>query len=352
MEIQDKIKQLFDKLDRAEQKKVLKSLENKNQRLDTKVKTIPVNACPYCGSTDYCKNGNRGKVQRYLCKSCQKIFTGKTGTALHGIKDSKKFERYFKLMFEQYLPLDVMSEKIGISIQTAFDWRHKILSGLSVTTDEFNGITEIDDIWFLYSQKGRKGLKYSRLRGGSRRQGDNKYQVKLLITADRQKEKDMSVLKIGRISKSDIQREIGGKFNESCTLVSDKHRSISSFAKSEGIPHKSFISSDHTAGKDYHVQTVNNMATRLKNIVNHQLRGVSTKYLQNYANWFGQMEEIKNKPKGILNLKKTLLKNKEVWNEFTNTEKDYKKFIKKYSERTYRCPTKKRWKTKISNPNI
>lgn len=350
MQIQEKIKRLFAKLDKAEQKKVLRSLENKSQPLDSTVKQAPVTTCPYCESTDFSKNGKRGTIQRYVCKSCVKVFSGKTGTFLHGIKNGKKFKRYFNLMLEQFLPLSVMSEKIGISHQTAFDWRHKILSGLNITTEEFNGITEIDDIWFLYSQKGRKGLKYSRVRGGSRRQGDNKYQVKLLITADRENQRDMSVLKIGRISKSDIQSKIGGKFNESCTLVSDKHRSISSFAKSEGIRHKSFISSNHTAGNDYHVQTVNNMATRLKEVVNHRLKGVSTKYLQNYSNWFGQIEEIKNQPKGILKVKKTLLKNKEAWDIFTNTEKDYKSFIKTHSERTYRCPTKRKWKTNISNP--
>lgn len=351
MQIQEKIKQLFAKLGREEQKQVLRSLENKNQPLDSTVKQVPVTACPYCGSTHFSKNGKRGATQQYVCKSCVKLFTGKTGTFLHGIKDGKKFKRYFKLMFEQYLPLSVMSEKIGISHQTAFDWRHRILSGLKITTEEFKGITEIDDIWFLYSQKGRKGLKYSRIRGGSHRQGDNKFQVKLLITADRQNEKDMSVLKIGRISKADIQRKVGGKFNESCTLVSDKHLSIAAFAKSEGIRHKRFTSSKHTAGNDYHVQNVNNMATRLKNVVNHQLRGVSTKYLQNYSNWFGQVEEIKNQPKGILKVKKTLLTSKEAWDTFTNTEKDYKKFIKTYSERTYRCPTKRKWKTTINNPS-
>ena len=94
------------------------------------------------------------------------------------------------------------------------------------------------------------------------------------------------------------------------------------------------------------------MATRLKKIVNHQLRGVSTKYLQNYSNWFGQIEEIKHKPKEILNIKKTLLKSKDVWDKFASTEKEYKDFIENYSERTYRCPTKRTWKTNISNLNI
>ena len=264
------------------------------------------------------------------------------------------FYRVFwvKLMFEQYLPLEVISQKVGISIQTAFDWRHKILSGLKITTEEFKGITEVDDVWFLYSQKGRRGLKYSRKRGGSSRKGDNEYQVKLLMTADREKQKDLSVVKIGRISKSDIQRKIGGKFNESCTLVSDKHQSISSFAKAEKIKHISFKAKSHTAGKEYHVQNINNMANRLKKVVNHQLHGISTKYLQNYSNWFGQMEEIKNESKGILTTKNKLLKNKDVWDKYVSTENEYKEFIENHSKRTYRCPTKKNWKTSVCNVSI
>lgn len=250
------------------------------------------------------------------------------------------------------LGLTKMAEKIGISHQTAFDWRHKILTGLDITAEEFNGITEIDDVWFLYSQKGRKGLKYSRKRGGSHRQGDNKYQVKLLVTADRQQQKDMSVIKIGRITRTDIQRKLSGKFNDTCTLVSDKHRSIVSFAKTEGINHKTFSAAKHTDGNEYHVQTVNNMASRLKSILNHRFRGVSTKYLQNYSNWFAQLEDIKNQKQGIQIIRKRLSANRETWDKFTHIENDYKVFIKLYSEITYRCPTKKRWKTVINNASM
>jgi len=352
MQIEEKIKVLFDMLNTDEQKKIIIALEKKSKRRTISVNNITVVSCPFCGSSEYSKNGCRGTLQRYKCKRCNKVFTGKTGTFIHGIKKGKKFDKYFKLMFEQYLPLEVISKKVGISMQTAFDWRHKILSGLKTIPEEFKGITEVDDVWFLYSQKGRKGLKYSRKRGGSSRKGDNGYQVKLLMTADRDKQKDLSVVKIGRISKSDIQRKIGGKFNESCILVSDKHRSISSFAKAENIKHISFKTKSHTAGKEYHIQNINNMATRLKKVVNHQLNGISTKYLQNYSNWFGQMEEIKNETKGMQATKKKLLKSKDTWDKFVSTEKEYKEFIEKYSKRTYRCPTKRVWETTVCNISV
>jgi hypothetical protein len=45
----------------------------------------------------------------------------------------------------------------------------------------------------------------------------------------------MSLACIGRLTKADIERKISGRFSEDCVLVSDKHRSIAAFAKSENL---------------------------------------------------------------------------------------------------------------------
>jgi transposase-like protein len=348
MEVQDQIKELFKTLDTFDQGVILKELFKVKMEQIKTINIIGVSQCPYCSSDLLVKNGHRKDIQRFRCKVCHKTFSSQTGTSFHGIKKIGQFEEYRKLMFEQYLPLHKIAEKIGISYQTAFDWRHKILSGLNSNSEVFRGITEIDDVWFLYSQKGRKGLKYSRKRGGSKRQGDNKFQVKLLITADRESNRDFSVAKIGRITKSDIERKLGGKFDSTCTLVSDKHRSISSFAKTANLKHINFKSSEHTAGGEYHVQNVNNLASRMKSIINHSLRGVSTKYLQNYSNWFAIQQKTKTDG-GIENqVNQKMGDNKRAWGTFTNIETNYKQFIENQSERTYRCPTKRSWKSNLN----
>ena len=348
MEVQEQIKSLFETLSTEEQGVILKELYNVKMEHNTQLNNSEARECPYCSSGLLVKNGHRKDIQRYRCKVCHKTFSSHTGTSFHGIKKIGKFEEYRKLMLEQYLPLQNIAERIGISHQTAFDWRHKILSGLDSSPEGFSGITEIDDVWFLYSQKGRKGLKYSRKRGGSRRQGDNKFQVKLLITADRDTNKDFSVAKIGRITKSDIERKLGGKFGPTCTLVSDKHRSISSFAKTANIKHFSFKSSQHTAGGEYHVQNVNNLANRIKTVINHNLRGVSTKYLQNYSNWFALQQKTNSDEKAENIVRQKMGDNKKAWGTFTNIETYYKQFIENQSERTYRCPTKRSWKSNLN----
>ena len=346
----EQIIELFNSLSFDDQRLLMAELikdDSDQQNIAKNMVPIMTN-CPYCQSKLIIKHGARDGIQRYKCKSCHKVFTSATGTSYYHLQKKDKFEEYKALMEHGYIPIKKMAAKTGISIQTAFDWRHKILSNLKETNNQFEGLTEIDDLWFLYSQKGRKGLKYSRKRGGSKLRGDNNFQVKLPITADRKTNKDLSVVRIGRLKKADIERKVGGQFVQGSTLISDKHRSIASFAKSEGLTHVSFLAKKHTAGGDYHIQNVNNIATRLKTIVNHEFRGVSTKYLQCYANWFAFLEGNKNRGECNNNLDKALTNNNQTWNQYTNLEDIYKRFIENLSVRTYRCPVKRKWKTKIN----
>jgi len=305
-----------------------------------------ITSCPYCSDVRFVKNGKPKGHPRYKCKSCNRNFSPHTGTAYQGIKKPEKFDQYKIIMFEEgYIPLERIAKRVGISIQTAFDWRHKILSTLKPEEVNFRGITEMDDVWFLYSQKGRKGLAYSRKRGGSSRKGDNDFQVKMLVTADRKQAQDLSVVRIGRIKSSDINRKVGHRIGTECTLVSDKHRSIASFAKQNDIKHVSFKASEHIADAEHHVQKVNNIASRIKDQTNHICRGVSTKYLQSYANWFQFTETYKKRGEIASEVDKSLLANHKSWDTFTNIEPLYKRFIKEHSKRTYRCPTKRHWKS-------
>lgn len=349
MDTRQQIKSLFTSLNKHEREVLLvelTSIKELDKNADIK---SDVESCPFCGDTNFVKNGKHRGAQRYICKTCNRNFVFSTGAAYQGIKKKDKFESYKSIMFKEgFIPLKTMSSRIGISMQTAFDWRHKILCSLKPIDDKFENITEIDDVWFLYSQKGRKGLKYSRKRGGSKRKGDNDFQVKMLITSDRNNTKDLSVVRIGRLRSNDIDRKIGSRLEANSILVSDKHNSIKSFAKKNKIKHVSFKSSEHIADSQHHVQTVNNMAARLKGNLNHSFRGVSTKYLQSYANWFQFLETYKGDSDVISKVDKCLDSNNS-WDIFTNIEALYKKFIKEYSKRTYRCPTKREWKTQLKD---
>ncbi len=131
-------------------------------------------------------------------------------------------------------------------------------------------------------------------------------------------------------------------------MVSDKHRSIAAFAKSENLKHVSFKASEHTAGGEYHIQNINNMAAGLKTIVNRTLKGVSTKYLQNYANWY----QIRSKKVDAEEMGRMLLQNKDAASIYLNREGIYKWFIENFSQRTYRCPVKKTYRSAFDHETL
>ncbi len=69
---------------------------------------------------------------------------------------------------------------------------------------------------------------------------------------------------------------------------------ILAFAKANEIKYRPVNISKgcRVAEKIFHIQHVNSAHTRLKGWL-ARFYGVSTKYLDNYAQWFGLMEEIK-----------------------------------------------------------
>lgn len=126
-------------------------LEIRRKQLNDKI-----GSCPHCGSRKYRKHGIDKGSQRYYCNGCKRTFTEYTGTWLSGIHRKELVGDYLKLM-EQELSLDKIRDRLGINKKTAFDWRHKVLSGLeNVDKGSFKGITASDDTFFLQSSKGRK----------------------------------------------------------------------------------------------------------------------------------------------------------------------------------------------------
>ena len=347
MDTIDKILVLFKELESSERRKLVSKLYKDTEILQ--MDGTHAKKCPHCNSNKIIKYGKHNEEQRYLCSGCGKTFKETTGTVLGSIHKKSLFLKYQEAMInEEYTSIKEMAKRFNISIPTAFTWRHKILLSLPEIEDKFEGESEMDDLWFRYSQKGRKGLKYSKKRGYSKHKGDNDYQVKVLTTAN-SKQTDMKVTNIGRLSKADIQRAMGSKLSSKTMLISDKHQSISAFAKSNSISHQTFKASEHTNDNDKGVQLLNNIAGRLDTLLNRTCNGVSTKYLQLYVNWFKFKENNKNKS---IDLQQSILSKKYTWDIYSNIEKIYAEFIKHHSRRTYRCPTVKEFKAQNWNQDV
>ncbi len=84
--------------------------------------------------------------------------------------------------------------------------------------------------------------------------------------ADRLSEIDMTVARIGRIKKDDIQKAIGERTSGQTILCSDSHMSYKGLAKDKNIEHHAIRANlkQHVKKKIYHVQHVNSIDSRMK----------------------------------------------------------------------------------------
>lgn len=255
--------------------------------------------CPHCGHGKYARFGKDKGSQRYKCKSCGRSFTEYTGTWMAGLHKKNKIDAYLELMVEEK-SLDKIKEALKINKKTAFDWRHKILSSLADTgKDDFTGITESDETFFLNSEKGNRNIsRKPRKRGGaSSKKGINDEHVAVIVTRDRKSAIDMTVATMGRIRKSDIERAIGGRVKQGkAILCSDAHVSYKGFARDNRLEHHALkgIIKQRVKNGVYHIQHVNSIHNKIKKWLDNTFWGVSTKYLQQYLDWFRVKEQLKN----------------------------------------------------------
>lgn len=291
-----------------------------------------IGSCPHCSSKKYRKHGVDKGSQRYYCNSCKKTFTEYTGTWLAGIHKKELVTDYLKLM-EQELSLDKIKVSLGINKKTAFDWRHKVLSGLEdIDKGSFKGITESDDTFFLQSSKGSKLQdRKPRKRGGSaNKRGISNQQVAVIVTADRDSELDLSVARLGRIKKTDIDLAIGKRVTEETILCSDSHVSYKGFAIDNAIEHHAVRANlkQYVKQKIYHVQHVNSIDSRLKKWIEYQFGGVSTKYLQKYLNWFRTKERLKYSREFLKEFTEKSLEDITAHNRYTVINQNYQDLVK------------------------
>lgn len=257
--------------------------------------------CPYCGSISINKRGiNKIGVQNYQCKAsdCKKWFCNTTGTSIHWVKKKNLWQDYLKLM-QSKTSIKKAAKELGISIQTSFNRRHRILSSLSsMLPSKLGGIVECDELELPISEKGNRNLtRPSRKRSSDfkRNTPDKSITTVQVVTAvSRDGKKYMKAVESKRLSSRQINKAIGSRLAKGSILITDEHHSYKGFvATKKGITHKTVLAKEHVkkSDKTVHLQTVNSAHNQLRIFLN-PFQGVSTKYLQNYLNWHICEKEI------------------------------------------------------------
>ena len=294
--------------------------------------------CPHCQSVEIYGHGQYRGRSRYKCRDCHKTFNDHTGTAISGIKKISEFHSYLNLLIES-VSIRKAAKKLDINMATIFAWRHKLLSSLSeINGCKFNGIVECDDKQLNISEKGNKHLDreaYKRPSDRQTKRGISSDKISVMVATDRHKNPLMKVAKRGRIDVKSIEQTIGNHVDTENVLCSDAHQSIISWATSKNLEHHSFIASkkQHVKDKCFHIQHVNSIDNRFERW-QKQFYGFSTKYLQNYLNWFVFLEKIKAVYDKLAELARIMFGNKKAILAFQNIKSEYLNLINPHFAKT------------------
>jgi transposase-like protein len=263
--------------------------------------------CPHCASTDVIRFGHFKGRQRWRCKSCLKTFSDYTLSPLFKTRYPDKWIEYVWYMFQGKC-LRATAKELEIALPTAFFWRHKILKALQkLDLAPFDGIVELDETFFLYSEKGNKKIagRAARKRGGTAsRRGISREQVCVLVAYGRDSERSLSkVVGTGKIRKTAIDRTMSPLVTPTTIFCTDADRAYRPYCLEKGIHHIRLRPGQRKNGI-YHVQHVNSYHSRLKDWV-RRFNGVASKYLDHYLAWFEferekRMVSINQKTKDML----------------------------------------------------
>lgn len=233
-----------------------------------------VKACPHCGSTHFVKNGRGDGKQRYLCHDCKRSFLEFTGTILiHTKKELGTWARYVHCMIEKY-PLRRCAKECGITLQTAFLWRHKILDAWqnmmnNVTLDE---VVEAEETFTNVSYKGnhnnfklpRKSFK----RGGkATKRGLSKEKVCIPCGINLNGSSIAKISNLGKPKWTDIEKVLGGRIERASVFVTDSFCGYERLGHEMSLNHIRIPRNRHKSGV-FNIQLLNNRHSRLKGMIN------------------------------------------------------------------------------------
>lgn len=256
--------------------------------------------CPRCFSEKVKRNGTvRNKQgytkQRYLCRGCGRSFNDLTGTPL---AYSKKQHLWAKnaLCMAQAKSVRKTAEILGVHPSTAFRWRHKVLNAIRAQgKTRLAGVVEVDETFVLYSEKGsRKLSRPARKRGGkAQKRGLSREQVCIVVAQDRQGGAVAQKGGMGAVTLNAVRHVLGGVVAEGAIVCTDGAGAYSRFCREVGAQLVRVDRMKRLRGSIYHINNVNNWHKRFKDWYVKDLRGVATKYLDNYTTWFIILDGVK-----------------------------------------------------------
>lgn len=257
--------------------------------------------CVKCGIVGrIVKFGKVNGVQRYRCKDCGATFVATAKTIFFRNRISFTTVRtYLQCMLHQ-LSIRKTARECGISLKTAFLWRHKILDALKEFNDriKLSGIVEADETFYDVDFKGNptNHLRYwgkSRFEllqewkeNPKRRPTGLQHKVCICCGVDHDQVSYAKCTNISSVRSADLHNAFDGKIiGDDTVLCTDKHPAYVVLAEDNDLNLMQF-KGDKLEAKTgvFNIQRINNYHHSFRLWLKPFL-GVASKYFDNYLKW-------------------------------------------------------------------
>lgn len=248
----------------------------------------PHPSCPRCGS-DACAMDGRTPAghARWECGECGLRFGSLSGTIFESSKKPLwRWVLFIRLMCFN-VQLDACAELCGISHQTAWEWRHRVMATIDGYQDRIvlRDKVWIDEMYVTDSDlKGEPGWRPKR--------GLSKNKICTAVAIDVHKNVVAVRCGHGKPSAKRIKDALLGHIAEGSEIFHDMERSHKSLVRAVKGVDRPFKAD--TKDPDYveHMAMVNNLCSWIRRYLRGYV-GMNLKYLQSYLNWYAYLFRVK-----------------------------------------------------------
>ena len=241
--------------------------------------------CPHCGATNsVVGHGFVNKRRRFKCSLCNKTFMETRNTSIYWLHKTDKVLTFIQCLLEAK-SIRKSAAITGISVSTAFAWRHKFLSSLpEIMKVSLSDLVELSAFQMDYSEKGTP-IPIEK---------EENLDIPTTIIAASDKDENMIMKVIGRgdnITK-DFSAFVTKHIDKKATICTEKGKIAKILKKMEYKIYQIDSKRDRlvrNVAKHTHLiqKTIFNFVEWMS-----KFQQVATKYLQNYLNWFLFLQRI------------------------------------------------------------
>lgn len=256
--------------------------------------------CEKCGCKLYKNGKTKNGIQKYICSGCKATLSETTNTI---ICHSKLSFEVWKNIIDNLLngfSIRRIAEENNISNYTSFRLRHKILYALKqfVENIKLSGNIQSDEKYFSINLKGTKKEnmpRYSKKRTskGNGIKGISHHKVCVVSSIDENDNLLLKVAGLGRCTTDMLKETLGQKLDNAKSINADSASAYQDFCEENYLTLNAIPSGFHSDGI-FNISEINGVHSQLETWL-CKFKGVSTRHLQEYLDWFTYIFTMKKR---------------------------------------------------------